>query len=349
MTCPVCSEVLDFEVKSEGGPVVGPPEKIACSSCKYEATNTSSFFDLTILPSEAIDPSSQLGPSVLDALSELAQGQANSGEASKASSSSYRERNWSVSQLFQSPVISYVYERGWRQGFDWAGFPGADEEFEIVNRLYEETRVCDPADSEAVLDVSCGTGLFSRKFLKSGKWGAVVASDYSENMLNQAYDFLTKEEGTSPAAEAEGSSLMLVRADVGRLPFESKTFDLVHAGAAIHCWPTPSMGISEICRVLKPGGRLIGSTFLLSASPLGQRLGNDALVKPFFELEKEFSGGLLPGLTGRSYRFWSEDELRSLCELCGLENFKVERENRFIMFCATKPAPRSKDESDAEV
>ena len=52
MTCPVCSEVLDFEVKSEGGPVVGPPEKIACSSCKYEATNTSSFFDLTILPSE---------------------------------------------------------------------------------------------------------------------------------------------------------------------------------------------------------------------------------------------------------------------------------------------------------
>ena len=65
--------------------------------------------------------------------------------------------------------------------------------------------------------------------------------------------------------------------------------------------------------------------------------------------EKEFSGGLLPGLTGRSYRFWSEDELRSLCELCGLENFKVERENRFIMFCATKPAPRSKDESDAEV
>jgi len=177
----------------------------------------------------------------------------------------------------------------------------------------------------------------------------VVASDYSENMLNQAYDFLTKEEGTSPAAEAEGSSLMLVRADVGRLPFESKTFDLVHAGAAIHCWPTPSMGISEICRVLKPGGRLIGSTFLLSASPLGQRLGSDALVKPFFELEKEFSGGLLPGLTGRSYRFWSEDELRSLCELCGLENFKVERENRFIMFCATKPAPRSKDESDAEV
>ena len=57
MTCPVCSEVLDFEVKSEGGPVVGPPEKIACSSCKYEATNTSSFFDLTILPSEVRAPS----------------------------------------------------------------------------------------------------------------------------------------------------------------------------------------------------------------------------------------------------------------------------------------------------
>merc|ERR1711871_1741055 len=165
MTCPVCSEVLDFEVKSEGGPVVGPPEKIACSSCKYEATNTSSFFDLTILPSEAIDPSSQLGPSVLDAFSELAQGQAKSGEASKASSSSYKEKLWSVSQLFQSPVISYVYERGWRQGFDWAGFPGADKEFEILQKLFEtsETRPLSQLQSpSSVLDVSCGTGLFSR-------------------------------------------------------------------------------------------------------------------------------------------------------------------------------------------
>jgi hypothetical protein len=24
----------------------------------------------------------------------------------------------------RNPLVSYVYERGWRQGFAWAGFPG---------------------------------------------------------------------------------------------------------------------------------------------------------------------------------------------------------------------------------
>lgn len=125
-----------------------------------------------------------------------------------------------------------------------------------------------------------------------------------------------------------------------RLPFPSKTFDLVHAGAAIHCWPTPSLGMAEITRVLKPGGKMIGSTFLLSASPLGQRLGNDDFVRPLFELEKELSGGVLPALTGRNMRFWEERELKALCSLCGLDHFQVERDNRFIMFCATKPEKR---------
>jgi hypothetical protein len=35
-------------------------------------------------------------------------------------------------QLFRSPLISYLYERGWRQGFEKAGFPGIDVEFEEV-------------------------------------------------------------------------------------------------------------------------------------------------------------------------------------------------------------------------
>lgn len=44
-------------------------------------------------------------------------------------------------------------------------------------------------------------------------------------------------------------SLILVRADISRLPFASSSVDAVHAGAAIHCWPSPSTGVS-ICSVL---------------------------------------------------------------------------------------------------
>lgn len=42
------------------------------------------------------------------------------------------------------------------------------------------------------------------------------------------------------------SNLALVRADVSRLPFTSGSVDAVHAGAALHCWPTPSNAVSSI-------------------------------------------------------------------------------------------------------
>lgn len=40
------------------------------------------------------------------------------------------------------------------------------------------------------------------------------------------------------------SNLALVRADVSRLPFSSGSIDAVHAGAALHCWPSPSNAVS---------------------------------------------------------------------------------------------------------
>lgn len=46
-----------------------------------------------------------------------------------------------------------------------------------------------------LVDVSCGSGLFSRKFAKSGTYSAVIALDFSENMLRQSYDFI-KRDGT---------------------------------------------------------------------------------------------------------------------------------------------------------
>jgi hypothetical protein len=38
-------------------------------------------------------------------------------------------------------------------------------------------------------------------------------------------------------------NIALVRADVARLPFATGSVDAVHAGAAIHCWPSPAAGV----------------------------------------------------------------------------------------------------------
>lgn len=50
-----------------------------------------------------------------------------------------------------------------------------------------------PAAGGLLVDVSCGSGLFSRKFAKSGFYSGVIALDFSENMLRQCYDFISKD------------------------------------------------------------------------------------------------------------------------------------------------------------
>ncbi|KAH9806588.1 methyltransferase 11 domain-containing protein [Citrus sinensis] len=131
-----------------------------------------------------------------------------------------------------SPFVSFLYERGWRQNFNRSGFPGPDEEFKMAQEYFKS------AQGGLLVDVSCGSGLFSRKFAKSGAYSGVVALDFSENMLRQCYDFI-KQDNTILT-----SNLALVRADVCRLPFASGFVDAVHAGAALHCWPSPSNAAS---------------------------------------------------------------------------------------------------------
>lgn len=51
-----------------------------------------------------------------------------------------------------------------------------------------------PVAGGLLVDVSCGSGLFSRKFAKSGSFSAVVALDFSENMLRQCYEFIKQDD-----------------------------------------------------------------------------------------------------------------------------------------------------------
>ena len=353
VACPIClGRMWTFDGPASGV-VESPPRDLRCGTCSKTFTSSGDYLDLTILPSAALEaPSAPLVQGLFDAV--LGGSSAATGDAT---SPVYKEQLQPGSQVFRSPLISFVYERGWRQGFDWAGFPGKDKEFDMLLDLYARTEPRarpPPGQASSVLDVSCGSGLFTRKFYTSKRFSRIVSSDLSENMLRQAHEFLTSASSASDAstssagADADAGAgadpaLILVRADVGRLPFASGTFDLVHAGAAVHCWPNPALAFAEIARVLKPGGRFIGSTFLLSASPLGQALGNDALVRPLFDLERQ-RGPM--SQQGGIVRFWEEQELRDLADFAGLKAFTCERSNRFIMFCATKSIGERSDDGE---
>jgi hypothetical protein len=59
--------------------------------------------------------------------------------------------------LFTSPAVSFAYERGWRQGFAQAGFPGPDVEYQMAKDYFAPAVV----DSSTVVDMSCATGMYS--------------------------------------------------------------------------------------------------------------------------------------------------------------------------------------------
>lgn len=227
-------------------------------------------------------------------------------------SSKYDDSMPLATEMFRLPLISFLYERGWRQNFIWGGFPGPKKEFELMKGYLK------PVLGGNIIDASCGSGLFSRLFAKSGLFSLVVALDYSENMLQQCYQFITQEENFPK------ENLMLVRADIFRLPFLSGSVDAVHAGAAIHCWPSPSAAVAEISRVLKPEGVFVASTFILDGP-----FSFFPLMGPLRQNMTQLVGNQL---------FFHERELEDICRACGLVGFTAIRNRRFVMFSARKPS-----------
>ncbi|VVA95701.1 unnamed protein product [Arabis nemorensis] len=227
-------------------------------------------------------------------------------------SKQYNEPMPLSTELFRTPLVSFLYERGWRQNFIWGGFPGPEKEFEMAKDYLK------PFLGGNIIDASCGSGMFSRLFARSGLFSLVIALDYSENMLRQCYELLNQEDNF-PNKE----KLVLVRADIARLPFLSGSVDAVHAGAALHCWPSPSSAVAEISRVLKPGGVFVATTFIydgpFSFIPLLKNIRQEIM---------RYSG---------SHIFLSESELEDLCKACGLVGFTCVRNGPFIMLSATKP------------
>ena len=176
-------------------------------------------------------------------------------------------------QLFRSPLISFLYERGWREGFKNAGFPGIDAEFAEVDEFFG------PAAGGVVVDMSCGSGLMTRRLASSGKYGRVLALDYSESMLGETRRRL-REEQVKPMPE-------LCRADVASLPLQDGSVDAMHAGAAMHCWPQLEEGLREIRRALKPGGVFFATTFYQGAYGVPMQDDGGGGSFRFFEDEAE--------------------------------------------------------------
>ena len=88
---------------------------------------------------------------------------------------------------------------------------------------------------------------------------------------------------TGPGSAASPSASSSSRPTRRRLPLEDSSADLFLSYWGLHCFPDPAAAIAEAARVLKPGGRLVGATFVrgpslrqrLTAAPQRRRLRAD--------------------------------------------------------------------------
>jgi SAM-dependent methyltransferase len=116
-----------------------------------------------------------------------------------------------------------------------------------------------------ILDVPCGGGVALRG-LRPGQGVSYVGADIAPEMLARTMD----------AARSRGlADQVEVRiADVSALPYAAGDFDLVVSFTGLHCFPDPRRALTEMVRVLRPGGVLTGSAVLndtgLRYAPLRQ-------------------------------------------------------------------------------
>jgi demethylmenaquinone methyltransferase / 2-methoxy-6-polyprenyl-1,4-benzoquinol methylase len=148
-------------------------------------------------------------------------------------------------------------------------------------RLAAES-VVQPGDR--VLDAACGTGDLAIADLRAGA-GRVTGLDFSERMLERA------RRKAAPCKDA----LDWVQGDMLALPFADATFDAATVGFGVRNVDDLALSLSELRRVLRPGGRV---AILEITQPRG-------VLRPFYSLWFDrvvpLLGKVLPG--GAAYTY----------------------------------------------
>jgi ubiquinone/menaquinone biosynthesis C-methylase UbiE len=109
-----------------------------------------------------------------------------------------------------------------------------------------------------VLDAPCGGGVALRA-LRPGQRVRWIGVDVDATMLAR-FQRRARERGLGDGA------LELVEADMRALPLPDASADLCLSYSGLHMVAEPAIAVAEIVRCLKPGGELVGATFLADGS-----------------------------------------------------------------------------------
>ena len=143
------------------------------------------------------------------------------------------KNNGAIQAVWASPIGSFLYDNAqaltrrftaaWQLPIDWLNIPPGG----------------------IALDVGSGPGSITASLAHAaGPDGLALGVDISEPMLARA------------VRAAAGPQVGFLRADAQRLPLRDETVDAAVSIAVLQLIPDPAATLSEIARVLRPGGRL---------------------------------------------------------------------------------------------
>lgn len=136
-------------------------------------------------------------------------------------------------------ILSLNIDKGWRK--------------KAVRQLADENRPM------KVLDVACGTADFTIEIAQKIAPGSdVTGVDISEGMMAIGKEKIRK----------AGVSAELHAADCEDLPYDDDTFDRISVGFGVRNFEHLDVGIKEMFRVLRPGGKLVILELSVPSNPV---------------------------------------------------------------------------------
>lgn len=140
--------------------------------------------------------------------------------------------------------------------------------------------------SGVLLDVPVGTAVFTKEKWRNLSNATIICLDYSEDMIAQA-----------KARLADRSHVSCIQGDVGQLPLEDGSCDIVLSMNGFHAFPDKKKAFLETWRVLKPGGKFIACFYIKGEAAITDWLVKNILSKkgwftPPFQTKSELKAVL---------------------------------------------------------
>ena len=123
--------------------------------------------------------------------------------------------------------------------------------------------------SGRLLEVPVGTGILTMLVYQTLPEADITCLDYSTDMMGQAQE---------KANRLKLNNVTFQQGDVGALPYEDDTFDIVLSLNGFHAFPDKEAAYREVFRVLRPGGTFCGCLYVM-----GEHKRTDWFVRHVYE------------------------------------------------------------------